>query len=121
MDLPRWVKRVGTVLTPGEQLSASSLTIGTIVASMAASGCSAVTRNAKASSAPAMVEQVVDSVVTPFSEKFILTQADSIVVRCDTIRYRRAPAQSRSGSGHQSHASHASHSSHSSHSSGGWV
>jgi hypothetical protein len=80
---------------------------------------------------------VLDSTVTPFNEKFLLTQTDSIVIRCDTIRYRRVPSASSrtrsgttrrasppstsTGGGHSGHASHASHASHSSHSSGGWV
>src|SRR5258706_6368112 len=59
-----------------------------------------------------------DSTVIPFREQFVLTPAESVVVRCDTIRYRRVagpaatPLQSVPSSGHASHASHGSHASH---------
>jgi hypothetical protein len=127
MGLPRWLKQLGSLLGRSESIT-TALAVTSALASLSTAGCAGMPRNAQASEA-ADVGQVVDSVVvdsvvTPYSEKFVLTQADSIVIRCDTIKYRRSTVQrpsSSRGTGHQSHVSHASHSSHSSHSSGGWV
>ena len=122
MELPRWLKQLGNLIGRTDSVTAA-VAVTTTLATIGAAGCAGIPRNAQASEA-SDVEQVVDSVVTPYSEKFILTQADSIVIRCDTIKYRRSTTQRPStsrGTGHQSHVSHASHSSHSSHSSGGWV
>src|SRR5689334_1179537 len=123
MGVPAWLKQLGNLLGRRESV-ATAVAVTGAVASLSAAGCAGVSRNAQASEATELSgpvdSVVVDSVVTPYREKFILTQAESIVVRCDTIKYRRAAAQrpkSGGGTGHQSHVSHASHSSHSSHAS----
>lgn len=132
MVMTRWLQSISSLFSAVEKrlgrsgmVAAGATLAGTIGVACAAAGESS-------ESSPQLGYQAVayDSTVSRISEKFILTPAESVVVRCDTIRYRRvAPASVRttaprvpsSGAGHGSHGSHASHASHSSHSSGGWV
>jgi hypothetical protein len=125
--LPRWIPRLsdkGGAPGSGKLILAAATVFASADCSVTASQAGTTNRTTSLSQ-----HQVSDSAITRGRETFVLTQAESVVVRCDTIRFRRAPSQApanssaapRAGSSGSGHASHVSHASHASHASGGWV
>lgn len=124
----------------------SKVAVGTVVSLSAAPKADApsMPKSATENSWPSLSQDTVRR----YHEKFILTPADSIVVRSDTVWYPRSKRSTISkttrdtasrttpqypssgttnntsggyGGGYGGHMSHVSHASHSSHRSGGWV
>jgi hypothetical protein len=126
MQIPKWVKSFATLLSRRDRLlSLPQVAVGATIASLSASGVAAQTK-AHAED----IHNPTDSGFTKKNEKYLLTAADSFVIRKrDTVRFGREvadpvsqaapnptyvapPSRGGTSSGHYSHSSHASHSSH---------
>ena len=132
MQIPKWVKSITTMLSGADRrLCLPHVALGATIASLSAGTVSAQGTKAHAED----IQNPTDSGFTKKNQKYILTAADSFVIRkSDTLRYSRetvAPTQAAPApsyvprapqgghSSHYSHSSHRSHRSHSSHRSGG--
>ena len=137
MQVPKWIKSISAMLSAADRrLCLPRVALGATLASLSTGAVAAQGTKDHAED----IQNPSDSGFTKKNEKYILTAADSFVIRKrDTLRFRRdgvVPAQGIAPSpgyvqpqpshgshsshySHSSHASHASHSSHSSHRSGG--
>jgi hypothetical protein len=130
MQIPKWVKSITTMLSGADRrLCLPHVALGATIASLSAGAVSAQGTKAHAED----IQNPIDSGFTKKNEKYILTAADSFVIRKrDTVRFGRetaatapvqqvapTPSYTPPSGGHGSHYSHSSHASHSSHRSGG--